>query len=307
VVRSAAAVALLLVAACGREGPSPTQPPVVTPTATVAPTPTPTPTPVPSGLDIDAVMDHVRALSAEIGLRNSGSNGDVKASMYLADRLRSFGWTAERRAFPLPQGGESWNVVGTPPGFDDTKPYLIVGGHYDSLNGPGANDNATGPAIALEIAHSVAIAPAALPVMFVGFGAEERQPTPTVHHHVGSRWFVSHMSAASKEALVSMINIDMVGIGSTIACPRLATGSREGADRCLRVAKSLGYPAIAKVTPDWSDHGTFLKAGMDASWVWTGEDPCCNHSPRDTFAHVHRDDIARAATVAGAIVRSYSS
>jgi Zn-dependent M28 family amino/carboxypeptidase len=255
---------------------------------------------------MDAVMSDVRVLAVDIGLRNSGSNGDVRASEYVAGRIAALGWKVERRPFPLPQGGQSWNVVGTPPGFDETKPYLIVAGHYDSLNGPGANDNATGVAVALEIARSVAGSRAVLPVMFVGFGAEERQPTPTVHHHVGSRWYVSHMSAAAKTALVAMVNVDMVGWGSTIYCPRLARGPREGADRCLRVASDLDIRAKPRVTPDWSDSGSFLRSGMDAVWVWTGDDPCCNHSPKDTMARVRARDVEQAATLALAIVRSYT-
>ena len=281
----------------------------MTPSVTIdVPTPSPSPTvaPTPAPIDVDAVMTHARVLAVDIGLRNSGSNGDVKASDYLAAQVRAFGWSVEKREFPLPQGGVSWNVVGSPAGFDPLKPHIIVGGHYDSLNGPGANDNATGVSVALEVARALALHPGNVPVEFIGFGAEERQPTPTVHHHVGSRWFVDHMSAAERKAVAVMMNVDMVGLGSTLYCPRLATGPREGADRCLRTAQQLHLTAKPRVTPDYSDHGTFIKAGMNAAWVWTGEDPCCNHSPRDTFEHVKREDVFRAATLVLAIVRSYT-
>jgi hypothetical protein len=294
----------VVLAACGH-----TRAPVAeSPTVTVeVPTPSPTPTPDQSlVISLDRVMEHTRVLAKDIGLRNSGSEGDAKAAQYLVSQIQGVGWTADKREFPLPQGGVSWNVVGTPPGFDALKPHLIVGGHYDSLNGPGANDNATGVAVALEVMRSVATYSAPLPVEFIGFGAEERQPTPTIHHHVGSRWFVDHLTGAEKAAIVSMENVDMVGLGATIYCPHIATGPTEGAERCLRIAHGLGYDARPKVTPDYSDHGTFLKAGVDAVWIWTGEDPCCNHSVRDTFEHVKRSDVARAATLSLAIVRSYT-
>jgi peptidase M28-like protein len=310
--RSAAfALVLVLLGACGsprNDTPDATLRPALTAGPTTAPPTTPPPaTPVVEQLDVDAIMDHVRALSVEIGLRNAGSKGDERASTYLADRIARLGWHVERRPFPLPQGGVSWNVVGTPPAFDESAPYVIVGGHYDSLNGPGANDNATGVAVALEVARSVDMRPAPLPVVFVGMGAEERQPVPERAHHVGSRHYVSKMSGEARRNLRAYMNVDMVGHGDVIQCPRMSSGPREGADRCLRLAKQLGIAARARITPDWSDNGSFLRAGMNASWVWTGDYTCCYHNPKDTIDIVRRDDVRRAGALALAIVRSYTS
>ncbi len=302
------ALVLVVLTACGAERAASTPSPRATPSATPTPSAAPTTTPFAERLDHDAVMDHVRALAVEIGLRNGGSDGERRASVYIAGRIERLGWTAEQRPFPLPQGGESTNVVGIPPGFDETEPYVIVGGHYDSLNGPGANDNATGVAIALEIARAVGERPGRVPVLFIAFGAEERQPTPNRDdHHIGSRAYVSKMSAAAKQNLRAMVNVDMVGHGDVIQCPRMSTGPREGADRCLRLAKELGFRAEPRVYPDWSDHGSFLRAGMNASWVYTGNVPCCYHNPKDTIDVIRSDDLRRSSTLSLAIVRSYAA
>lgn len=251
-------------------------------------------------------MDHVRALAVEIGYRVSGTEGDELAASYIAEKIEALGWRAERRPFALPQGGQSWNVVGIPPGFDENAPYLLVGGHYDSLNGPGANDNATGVGVALEIARGVDARPAGLPVLFVAFGAEERQPTPDRPHHVGSRTYVAQMSPAARSNLVAMVNTDMVGHGDTIICGRMSSGPREGTEKCLALGKSLGIPVRERVTPDWSDNGSFLRAGMNAAWLWTGELKCCYHNPRDTIDVVRVPDVDRSGRLALAILRSYS-
>jgi acetylornithine deacetylase/succinyl-diaminopimelate desuccinylase-like protein len=53
--------------------------------------------------------------------------------------------------------------------------YCIVAAHYDSIAGPGANDNATGVAVMLELAryfHSLTLPPA-VSMCFVAFGGEE--------------------------------------------------------------------------------------------------------------------------------------
>jgi hypothetical protein len=251
-------------------------------------------------------MEHIRALAVEIGYRPSGSEGDELAASYIAETMQALGWRVERRPFPLPQGGESWNVVGIPPGFDVNAPYLLVGGHYDSLNGPGANDNASGVGVVLEVARALDERPAAVPVLVVGFGAEERQPTPARPHHVGSRRFVEQMTPAARSNLVAMLNVDMVSHGDSIICGHLSSGPREGTDRCLSQGKDLGIAVRERVTPDWSDNGPFLRAGMNAAWLWTGELKCCYHNPRDTIDVVRAPDVERTGRLALAILRSYT-
>jgi hypothetical protein len=309
--RGLCSLALVVFAACGADQPAASPAPSASPTASPSASPSPSapasPTPFAERLDHDAVMDHVRALSVEIGLRNGGSDGEERASKYIAGRVARLGWNVERRPFPLPQGGESTNVVGIPPGFDERKPYVIVGGHYDSINGPGANDNATGIGAALEVIRAVDRRPGRIPVLFVAFGAEERQPTgDRDDHHIGSRFYVSKMSAAARRNLRAMVNLDMIGRGAVIQCPRMSTGPREGSDRCLRIAKELGFAAEPRVYPDWSDHGSFLREGMNASWVYTGNVQCCYHNPRDTIDEIHQEDLRRTETLSLAIVRSYS-
>jgi len=251
-------------------------------------------------------MDHVRAVGVEIGNRQAGTDGDRSTSSYVTREIEELGWRAEEQKFALPQGGESSNVIGRPPGFDENAPYLIVGAHRDSLRGPGVNDNATGVALSLEIARAVDARPAALPVMVIAFGAEERQPAGGRPHHIGSTHFVSQMSEQARRNLVALVNIDMVGRGDTIFCSRMSVGPTEGTERCVRLAKELDIAARERVTPDWSDNGSFLKEGMNAAWLWTGDDDCCIHSPRDTIDRVRPADVERSGRLALAIVRSYS-
>jgi Iap family predicted aminopeptidase len=233
--------------------------------------------------------------------------GARRAADYIAGELAKLGWHAELRPFPLPQGGVSWNVVGLPPGFSEERPYLLVGGHYDTKLGPGANDNGTGISDALEVARVLSTDPAPLPVGFVAFGAEEVQPVPgTGHHHIGSRWYVAHMSADARRNLVAYVNLDMVGVGPVVLCMRTAVGPREGTLRCVRDGVEIGVPTREVVTPDWSDNGSFLREGMNAAALWSGEQPCCNHTPRDTIEKVQTDAVSRAGRLALMILSSYT-
>jgi aminopeptidase YwaD len=65
----------------------------------------------------------------------------------------------------------SHNVKAEPPGGGCS---VVAGGHYDSVpEGPGANDNASGTAVVIEIARSRAAAGELNGVCYVLFGAEE--------------------------------------------------------------------------------------------------------------------------------------
>ena len=310
--RALPAVLLVVIAACSRErGATKTPPPEPTDVATpsASPTPTPVPTPNLSYFRIEHAMEHVRAIGVEIGRREAGTEGDRKAAAYISSEIEELGWTVREQAFPLPegaQGTESSNVIGTPPRFDDSEPYVIVGGHRDSLRGPGANDNATGIAAMLEIARAIRVKAARLPVVLVAFGAEERQFGPGSPHHIGSEFYVSKMSQQARDNLAALVNLDMIGRGDVITCGRMSVGPRDGTDRCLKLGQQLGIAVKERVTPNWSDNGSFLTEGMNAAWLWTGDDPCCYHNLRDTIDRVQPHDLARSGKLALAIVRSYS-
>src|SRR3970040_2177290 len=100
---------------------------------------------------------------------------------------------------------DSQNVVARPP---DGECRVIAGGHYDSVPaGPGANDNASGTATAVEIARVLAADGKFDDACFVLFGSEEGGL-------IGSALFVDSLTPAQKDALEGMLNFDMVGTGS---------------------------------------------------------------------------------------------
>ena len=104
---------------------------------------------------------------------------------------------------------------------DTTKPYIVVGAHFDHLGmggvnsgsrqpntksiHPGADDNASGVAALLEIAERLQYSKDSLEknFLFVAFGAEEKGL-------LGSKHFVEHLPVP-KEKIALMINLDMLG------------------------------------------------------------------------------------------------
>jgi aminopeptidase YwaD len=79
--------------------------------------------------------------------------------------------TAHRFEF---RGQSHTNWILNLPGQDPHRPPILIGAHYDSVPGsPGADDNATGMAVMLELARAFAEQPGQSPIRLVAFDLEE--------------------------------------------------------------------------------------------------------------------------------------
>jgi Zn-dependent M28 family amino/carboxypeptidase len=83
---------------------------------------------------------------------------------------------------------------------------ILIGAHYDTVPGsPGADDNATGVAVLLELARALSLKPARYPVRLVAFDLEE-----TTYDRAGS----THYANSLQEPLRLMISLEMLGYTS---------------------------------------------------------------------------------------------
>lgn len=150
--------------------------------------------------------------------------------------------------------------------FSPETPKLIIGGHFDSVPGsPGANDNASGTAVILEMARRL---PDALrkQIWFVSFDAEE-------DGLIGSAAFAASLSTNEIPKIKAMLNFDMVGVNNN-----LAVG---GSSSLINVVRGID-PKIGRFNDfAGSDHASFLAEGIPAVFFWRGFEPNY-HLPSDT-------------------------
>ncbi|MFN3267138.1 MAG: M28 family peptidase [Deinococcales bacterium] len=150
--------------------------------------------------------------------------------------------------------------------FSLETPKLIVGGHFDSVPGsPGANDNASGTAVILEMARRL---PDTLrkQIWFVSFDAEE-------DGLVGSAAFAAGLPNAEIPKIKAMLNFDMVGVNNN-----LAVG---GSSSLVDLVRGID-PKIGSFNDfSGSDHASFIAEGIPAVFFWRGFEPNY-HLPSDT-------------------------
>lgn len=295
VVRAACralALSTLLLAAC-REAPEPAPPPPPRPAVQVRG----------EGIDLQRAMEHVRWLAA--GPRPTGAPAEARAAAYLEGILAAEGYRVRRQPVPLPGGGESANLVALPELDPENDRHLLLGAHYDTVVGsPGANDNASGVAVLLEVGRVLAARPARLPVVLVAFGAEEGRPGPHQQSLVGSRRFAQSLSPRAAQNLVAMINLDMIGRGDALLCTLRINMKRDVHRRMLELAGRLGIPAREHMTPQVSDSVSFASRGIATGWLWTGVEPTY-HSPADTPETITPETLDWAGRLTLATLRSF--
>lgn len=132
-----------------------------------------------------------------------------RAESLIADELSTAGLVVERQPFQL-RGATYYNVVGRLDGSDPSLPFLLVGAHFDTVsNSPGADDNASGVAVLLEIARQLGALGLRRTVELVGFNLEEPQDMVGTYR-VGSARFVAEARRRGRRYAGALV-LEMVG------------------------------------------------------------------------------------------------
>ena len=241
--------------------------------------------------------------SQELGGRYPATIGDTLASEFIAGKLRSLKFKPVVKAkkekgfyHDFTYGKEiertTHNILAVLPGKDKRlrHEYIVVGSHYDHLGmggqgsgsrrpdtlgvHPGADDNASGDAVVLELAKYFNKVRAKRSIIFAFFGAEEQGL-------VGSKAFLEWMKQADdkrinlpkdKNGIVAMVNLDMVGRMRDNAMSVSGTGTSSAFKSIAEQVAEQTHLNIS-CTPDGygpSDHASFVAADIPVLFLTTG-------------------------------------
>jgi hypothetical protein len=271
-------------------------------------------------------MDTIRFLAdPELGGRGFGTPGLERAADFIASQYREAG---------LEPGGDtegsyfqSWsesggeperqvvlkNVVGVLRGTrpDWAESSVVVGAHYDHLGTgwpdvreayrgqvhPGADDNASGIALLLELARVLTESgPLDRSVVFVAFAGEEAGRR-------GSKHYLARPKRFPANAMVGMINLDTVGrLGAAPLTVFGTSSAREWAPLFIDSGNRAGI-TVNPVVHAWSssDQQSFLEAGIPAVQLFSGPN-ADYHRPSDTVDKIDAEGLTQIAAVLKEVV-----
>jgi Zn-dependent M28 family amino/carboxypeptidase len=265
------------------------------------------PPPPPPSFNPATAFTVIEQLAVGIGPREATSASFGAAADLVADRFRELGYDVQMQELQVP-AGNSWgvpvpsgttrNVVAMPPGFLPQDRHRLIGAHLDTVpQAPGAEDNASGIGVMVDLARMAAEKPPAVPVMFVAFGAEEPRGSGDALHHFGSRHMVATMGEIHRAAIAGMLSLDRVGVAADhVPVCHGGQGSADVREELVAAAGRLGIP-VQRCENRASDHWSFEKASVPAARM--GSIPYAGyHSAGDVPSVVdpsHLDRVGRIA------------
>ena len=207
--------------------------------------------------------------------------------------------------------GESANLVARIPGVDGDHA-IIVGAMLDSVNIPGAMDNAAGASVLLEVARRLAIEGQQPPVdlYLVWFGAEEVGL-------VGSSYFAATHQALLDETL-AVLTIDCLGSPLDGLTPRLTFGSwpygvagqvqMPWVEDLVAFALGAGFSAGPSMSGGGSDNMSFVVYDVpNANLIYMNEDEMNEAGGIHYAIHIHDpyDEAALAEKESATLARMF--
>ncbi|MBK9372975.1 MAG: M20/M25/M40 family metallo-hydrolase [Holophagales bacterium] len=267
---------------------------------------------------------HVAALAAP-GLegRGLGTPGERAAAEYVAAQMKAAGlspagddggflqrFRVERTAAGGP--ADVVNVAGLLPGTDPAwkDQSVVVVAHFDHLGRgwpdarkgsegqvhPGADDNASGVAVLLELARAMKDEKPKRNVVFLSVTGEEAG-------RLGSKRWVAGPSPFPAARTLAAVNLDTVGRLGTGKLQVLGTGTAGEWIHAVRGATWVTGVETKAVpeTLESSDHVSFVEAGIPAVQLFTG--PHADyHRPSDSAEKIDVAGLAKVATVTKELV-----
>lgn len=175
---------------------------------------------------------------------------------------------------------------------------VVIGGHYDGVDTPAANDNASGICSVLEIARVLSKEKLNVNLAFIGFGAEEIGL-------VGSKAYVHNLPTEELLQISAMVNLDMVGVGDSLSVYTTGVNRKSNvADLSMKALEKFNLKG-ARSTSSRSDHAPFEEVGIPAVfYLYEGDKNY--HTDEDSIEKIDKNNLLNACNIAISVVTALS-
>ncbi len=236
------------------------------------------------------VITHLYSAKALIMIKENKLTASLSASQYappvyevlkgsLPDELKKVKFRLDAEEIL----DTSYNVMGYVKGSEYPDSFVVYTAHYDHLGGmgdvffPGANDNAAGVSMLLELAHFYS-RPENKPkhsVVFMAFSGEEAGL-------IGSKYYTAH-PYFKLNRIKFLLNMDLVGTGSKGATVVNGTRFKGAFSKLVKLNEKGEYLPKIKIRGEAanSDHYFFTQAGVPSFFIYLMGGPSAYHDVYD--------------------------
>ena len=231
-----------------------------------------------------------------LGIKTTGSQANANTLTWIKNKYLAYGYSASQMVeSPFTYGSKtSKNLIITKTGTLYPNKFVIICGHFDTINGPGVNDNGSGTSIILEAARILKDVPTEYSIKFIHFSGEEQGL-------VGSTHYVNNVvfQGGVRQLDIKLVfNLDQVGgvkgnNNNTVYCDEDQAGlsSNNAASAAitqqLRNCTALYSPLQTEVDPaERTDYIPFEQKGDIITGFYERIESSFPHTSKDTFANV---------------------
>ncbi|WP_313100734.1 M28 family peptidase [Epilithonimonas sp.] len=180
-----------------------------------------------------------------LGVKRTGTTQNTNAFNWLKTKYTALGYTTSdffEHSWTA-SGYSSKNLIVTKTGTLYPNKFVIVCGHFDSINGPGTNDNGSGTSIILELARILKDVPTEYSIKFIHFSGEEQGL-------LGSSRYVSQIvnGTSPKMDIKVVVNLDQVGGLATKANTKLYHDKDQSTPSSNNAAAAIAVQELANCT-----------------------------------------------------------
>lgn len=232
-----------------------------------------------------------------LGIKEPGTTAIENTKDWIIDRYQNLGYTdIETQAFTV-FGQTTSNIIVTKTGSVYPNTFVIIDGHYDTVNGPGTNDNGSGTVLILELARLLQDVDTEYSIKFIHFSGEEEGL-------IGSQYYVDNTVIPQNLDIKLVFNIDEVGgvagrNNNKIVCehdanPHPSSNNAASAAVTQELANCVGLYSNLQTKISYayaSDYMPFESNGEVITGIYEEKESSYPHTPYDILENMDPDYV----------------